>query len=387
MALLTTAITVIAVRRLLHLLALFWPLWLVASAGSASSQIRLGEVNPLTGGVAQFGLSCHNGITLALAEANAKGGALGQPLELIAEDDGSKPGQSATAVRKLIAQDHVIALLGDATSSATLEAGPVAQAAKVPMITPSGTNPRITEIGDQLFRVCFLDEFQGRVIARYARDRLHLQKVAVLTDVKQDYSVDLARFFKEEWIRLGGTVNREQSYGSGDTDFRAQLTSLRAARPDAVYLPGYYAEVALILKQLRQMGMNLPVLGCDGWANQTLLTVAGKAADNSFFTNHFSPDDPSEGVQTFVKAYAQKFGGTPDTFAALGYDAANILVDAIRRAGKPEPGAIRDALAVTKGYPGVTGTIAFDPQRNAAKAALILGIKDGKFEVTDRAAP
>jgi branched-chain amino acid transport system substrate-binding protein len=353
----------------------------------ASSQIHLGEVDPLSGGVSQFGIGCHNGITLALEQGNAGGGVLGQRVELTSEDDQSKPGQSATAVRKLITQDHVLAILGDATSSATLESAPIAQQAKVPMVTPSATNPRITEIGNYIFRVCFLDEFQGRVIARFAHDHLKVQKVATLTDVKQDYSVDLARFFKEEFTKLGGSIVREQSYSTGDTDFRAQLTALRAVKPDAIYVPGYYAEVALILKQSRQFGLNLPVLGCDGWANQTLLSVAGKAAEKTYFSNHFSPEDPSPIVQKFVQAYREKYGQVPDTFGALGYDAATIVLDAIKRAGKVDSETVRNALAATRDYPGVTGTISFDAQRNASKSALVITVKEGKFDIMERVAP
>ena len=352
------------------------------------AQIHLGEVDPLSGGVSQFGIGCHNGITLALEQVNANGGISGQKVDLVSEDDQSKPGQSATAVRKLITQDHVLAILGDATSSATLESAPIAQQARVPMITPSATNPRITEIGDCVFRVCFLDEFQGRVIARFAHNRLNVQRLAILTDVKQDYSVDLARFFKEEFTRLSGTIVREQSYSTGDTDFRAQLTAIRAVKPEALYVPGYYAEVALILKQLRQFGMAFPALGCDGWANQTLLSVAGKAAENTYFTNHFSPEDPAPVVQRFVQAYRQKYGQIPDTFGALGYDAAMILTGAIGRVtGKIDSETVRNALAQTRDYPGVTGSISFDARRNASKPALVITVKDGKFEIVERIAP
>jgi branched-chain amino acid transport system substrate-binding protein len=353
----------------------------------AKAQIKLGEIDPLSGGVSQFGISCHQGFLLAFQELNDAGGVLGQKVELISEDDQSKPGQSATGVRKLIAEDHVVAILGDATSSASLEAAPIVQAAKVPMVTPSATNPRLTQVGDYIFRVCFLDELQARVIARFAHDHLHLNKIADFTDVKQDYSVDLGRFFWDEFTRLGGTIVKEQSYSSGDTDFRAQLTAIRAVKPDAIYIPGYYPEVSLILKQARQIGLTMPGLGCDGWANQTLLNVGGKAVNGCFFTNHFSPDDPSPVVQNFVRAYKTKFGSLPDTFAALGYDAARIVIDAIKRAGKPDPTAIRDALAGTRHFAGVTGKFSIDEHRNASKPVLVIAIKDGKFEIADRVAP
>ncbi len=360
---------------------------LTASIATVQAQIKVGEINPLSGGVSQFGISCHQGFLLAFQEINGAGGVLGQQIQLISEDSQSKPGQSATGVRKLITQDHVVAILGDATSSASLEAAPIAQAAQVPMITPSATNPRITQIGDYIFRVCFLDEVQARVIARFARDRLHLIRVATLTDVKQDYSVDLARFFKEEFTKLGGQIVKEQSYGSGDTDFRAQLSDIKANRPDALYIPGYYPEVSLILKQARQIGLTFPGLGSDGWANETLLSVGGKAVNGCYFTNHFSPDDPSPIVRRFVDGYRKKFGSVPDTFAALGYDAARLLADAIKRAGQPASSAIRDALAATKDFPGVTGKISIDEHRNASKPVLVIAIKDGKLEIADRVAP
>jgi branched-chain amino acid transport system substrate-binding protein len=349
--------------------------------------IKIGEVDPLTGGVSQFGIGCHQGFVLAFEEINAEGGILGQKIELVTEDDQSKPGQSATAVRKLITQDKVVALLGDATSSATLEAAPIAQADKIPMITPTATNPRITEVGDFIFRVCFLDEFQGRVLARFAREKLKAQKIFTLTDVKQDYSIDLLKFFKEEFTKLGGTIVGEQSYSTGDTDFRAQLTPIRVAKPDAVFVPGYYQEVALIVKQARQIGLTMPFIGCDGWANQTLLAIGGKAVDGCFFTNHFSPDDQSPIVKSFVTKYQEKYGVLPDTFSALGYDAARLLADAIKRAGSSDPQAIRDALAKTAGFQGVTGEISLDANRNASKPGLIVTVKQGKFEIAEKIAP
>jgi branched-chain amino acid transport system substrate-binding protein len=365
----------------------FWVLTFFATVTIASAQIKIGEVNPLTGGISQFGISCHQGYLLAIEEVNQAGGVLGQKIELVTEDDRSKPGECATVVRKLIGVDKVVGVLGDATSSATLEGAPIAQSSKVPMITPTATNPKITEVGDYIFRVCFLDEFQGRVLARFAREKLNAKTAAILTDVKQDYSVDLTKFFKEQFTKNGGSITREQSYSTGDTDFRAQLTTLRAPKPDVVYVPGYYQEVALIIKQARQVGLTMPFIGCDGWANQSLLTIGGKALDGCYLTNHFSPDDPAPPVQKFVEKYKSKYGSVPDTFAALGYDAARIVMDAINRAGSAEPSAIRDALAKTSGFEGCTGTIGFDANRNATKAALVLTIKDGKFQVAQKVEP
>jgi branched-chain amino acid transport system substrate-binding protein len=360
---------------------------LTTFSGWAETTIKIGEVDPLTGGVSQFGIGCHQGFVLAFDEINRGGGILGQKLELITEDNQSKPGQSSTAVRKLITQDKVVAILGDATSSATLEAAPIAQDDKIPMITPTATNPRITEVGDFIFRVCFLDEFQGRVLAKFTREKLNAGKVVTLIDVKQDYSVDLAKFFKDEFSKLGGKIVGEQSYATGDTDFRAQLTSIRAAQPDVVCVPGYYQEVALIVKQGRQIGLNMPFVGCDGWADQALVAIGGKAVDGCYFTNHFSPDDPTPIVKEFVARYQEKYGAPPDTFAALGYDAARLLADAIKRAGSLDSKALRDALAETAGFGGVTGQISFDANRNASKPGLIVRVKGGRFEIAEKIAP
>jgi branched-chain amino acid transport system substrate-binding protein len=367
------------------ILALF--AWTLLSGPLSAQTLKIGEVDPLTGGISQFGIGCHQGISLAFEELNAEGGILGKKIELITEDDQSKPGQSATVVRKLITQDKVVAILGDATSSATLESAPIAQSDKVPMITPSATNPRITQVGDFIFRVCFLDEFQGRVIARFARNSLHAQNVAILTDTKQDYSVDLTKFFKDEFEKSGGAIVVEQSYATGDTDFRAQLTAIRAAKPDVIFVPGYYQEVGLIARQGRQIGLKMPFIGCDGWANQALLDVGGKALDGCFFTNHFSPEDQEPTVRKFVDSYRKKYGSIPDTFAALGYDAARLLAQAIRTAGTEEPIAIRDTLAKTADFQGVTGRISFDANRNASKPGLVVTIKGGHFEIAEKIEP
>jgi branched-chain amino acid transport system substrate-binding protein len=371
-----------SMKILLTLLA-----WASITASVWAQGLKIGEVDPLTGGISQFGIGCHQGIALAVEELNAEGGVLGKTIELITEDDQSKPGQSATVVRKLITQDKVVAILGDATSSATLESAPIAQSSKIPMVTPSATNPRITAVGDFIFRVCFLDEFQGRVIARFASKSLKAQKVAILTDTKQDYSVDLAKFFKEEFTSLGGTIAVEQSYATGDADFRAQLTSIRAAKPDSIYVPGYYQEVGLIIRQGRQIGLKMPFIGCDGWANQALLDIGGKAVEGCYFTNHFSPDDQAPNVKKFVEKYREKYGSVPDTFSALGYDAARLLAAAIQQAGKVDSTAIRDAMAKTAGFEGVTGLISFDPNRNASKPGLVVTVKDGRLEVAEKIEP
>jgi branched-chain amino acid transport system substrate-binding protein len=356
-------------------------------AAPADAQIKIGEINPISGAIGQYGTTCHRGIALAVEDVNAQGGVLGQRIELITEDNQSQPGQAATIARKFVTQDKVLAIVGDLTSSATLAAAPIAQQAGVPLVTPTATNPKVTQVGDFIFRICFIDEFQGKVMARFAAEQLKLTKAAVLTDVKQDYSVGLSRFFEGVFTQAGGTVVKTQSYSSGDTDFRAQLTGLRAARPETVFLPGYYPEVGVILRQARQLGLSVPFLGCEAWDNPTLLQVAGKAADGCYFSNHFSADDPAPAVAQFVAHYRQKHGDRPDTFAALGYDAAALLFDAIKRAGKPEPVAVRDALAQTRDYPGATGTITINAQRNASKPAVILKIQDGHFIYFQKVTP
>ena len=358
-----------------------------AADADADEAVKIGEVNPMTGAIGRYGMTCHQGIQLAIDQANSSGGVLGKKIDLLTEDNQSQPGQTSTIVRKFVAQDKVIAIIGDLTSSATLEGGPIAQAAKIPMVTPLATNPKVTEIGDYIFRICFIDEFQGRVMARFALENLKSKKAGILTDTKQDYSVGLSGFFKGAFVNGSGEVVREQSYSSGDTDFRAQLTSIKAAGPDVVFLPGYYPEVGIILKEARQLGITVPFLGCEAWDSPTLMQVAGKAADGCYFSNQFSADDPNPAVREFTKVYRDRFGSLPDNFAALGYDAANVVLDAINRAKSTDSIALRDAIARTKDFPGVSGHITIDAQRNASKPAVILAIKDQQVHYLEKINP
>src|SRR6202166_55329 len=366
---------------------LCFALLLAGIPGEADETIKIGEVNPMTGAIGRYGTTCHQGIQLAIDQANSGGGLLGKKIMLLTEDNQSQAGQTSTIVRKFVTQDKVVAIIGDLTSSATLEGGPIAQAAKIPMVTPLATNPKVTEIGDYIFRVCFIDEFQGRVMARFALDNLKARKAAILTDTKQDYSVGLSGFFKETFVNGAGTVVRGQSYSSGDTDFRAQLTSIKAADPDVVFLPGYYPEVGIILKQARQLGIIVPFIGCEAWDSPTLLQVAGKAADGCYFSNQFSAGDPNPVVQEFARVYRDKLGSLPDNFAALGYDAANVVLDAIKRADSTSPSAVRDAIAQTKDFAGVSGQITIDARRNASKPAVILAIKNQQVQYFEKINP
>ncbi len=349
----------------------------------AQDEIKVGEFASLTGGSASFGQSSHKGTALAFDELNAAGGVLGKKFKLITEDDQSVAGQPATIVRKLISQDKVIAVLGEVASSKSLEAAPICQQNKVPMISPASTNPKVTEVGDYIFRICFIDPFQGTVMSKFALGK-GWKNVAILTDVKQDYSVGLAEFFVKHLTANGGTVVKEQKYSTGDKDFKAQLTSIKAAKPDAIFVPGYYAEVALIGKQARLLGIKAPLLGGDGWVGDSLLKVAGNSLDGSFFSCHFSADDKAEAVQGFVKKYKAKYNETPDDMAALGYDSAVILAKAIEKAGGTDGEKLKVAIGATKEHAGITGKITLDDKRNASKPAVILSIGGGgfKFEQT-----
>lgn len=358
------------------------------TGGSADGDtIRIGEYASLTGQTASFGTASHNGAIMVIDDANAAGGVLGKKIKLITEDDQSKPGEAATAVRKLISRDKVVAVIGEIASSRSLEAGPIAQQNKVPMVSPGSTNPNVTKVGNFIFRVCFIDPFQGTVMAKFALNSLKKTRVAVLTDVRQDYSVGLAQFFKEYFTKNGGTIVGEQSYSSGDQDFKAQLTSIRASNPEAIFVPGYYNEVGLIARQARELGITVPIMGGDGWDSPTLTEIGGPAMEGNFFANHFSTEDKSPVIQEFIKKYRDRFGRDPDGMAALGYDAAKVLLDAMTRAGSTENTKVRDALAATKDFQGVTGKITIDENRNANKSAVVLTIKDKGFHYVETIAP
>ena len=370
------------------ILSIVWLAWIAAgSAIFAQDEIVIGEYASLTGGSASFGQSSHKGTALAIDEINAAGGVLGKKLKLVTEDDQSQAGQPATIARKLIAQDKAVAVLGEVASSKSLEAAPICQQNKIPMISPASTNPKVTEVGDYIFRVCFIDPFQGTVMSKFAQSK-GWKNIAVLTDVKQDYSVGLAEFFIKDFKASGGQIVKEQKYSTGDKDFKPQLTSIKAAKPDAIFVPGYYAEVSLIAKQARLLGIKAPLLGGDGWVGDSLLKVAGNSLDGSFFSCHFSSDDKSPVVQGFVEKFKAKHNGeTPDDMAALGYDSAMILADAIKRAGTTEPEKLRAAIAETKDHQGITGKITLDAQRNANKPAVILTIGNGGFQFVETVAP
>ncbi|HLT31108.1 MAG TPA: ABC transporter substrate-binding protein [Myxococcaceae bacterium] len=343
---------------------------------SLEDGILLGVVGALTGDQASFGVSTRNGILLAVKEENEAGGINGHPIRIRAYDSQGKPPEGANAVTRLINQDGAALILGEVASGISLAMAPVAQAAGVPMISPSSTNPKVTEVGDYIFRVCFIDPFQGDVMARFAHDNLKAKRVAVLRDIKSDYSVGLVGVFKESFTALGGTIVADEAYSQGDTDFRSQLTAIKASNPDAVYVPGYYTEVGILARQAKQLGLRVPLMGGDGWESSKLYELGGSALDGNFFSNHYSPEDPRPIVKDFIAKYAKEFGMEPDSLAVLAYDAAKVAIEAIRRAGTLSGPALRDAIAQTRDFPGVGGTITLDEHRNARKKAVILRIED-----------
>ena len=361
-------------------------LGLASCSKKQESGIPIGQFASLTGAQATFGQSTDHGVQLALEEINAAGGVLGQPLRVITKDNQSKPGETSTAVRELITRDKVVALIGEVASGRSLEAAPIAQRSGIPMISPASTNEKVTETGDHIFRVCFIDPFQGTVCAKFAR-KLGATKAAILVDVSKDYSLGLAKSFKAEFAKEGGVITGEQSYSGGDKDFSSQLTAIKANNPQVIFLPAYYTEAPLIIRQARQLGITVPFIGGDGWDSPELVSVGGASVEGCYFSNHFSNQSTDPQVVAFVDAYRRKYGVDPDAMVALGYDALKLLSDAMKRAGTTDPAKVNAAIAATKDFPGVTGRITLDEHRNPNKPAVMLRVKDGKFSYVETVAP
>jgi branched-chain amino acid transport system substrate-binding protein len=354
---------------------------------TSTDTIKVGEVGSMTGSEATFGTSTHKGLELATEEINAAGGVNGKKIEVISLDDQGKPEEAATAMTKLITQDKVVAVLGEVASSRSLAMAPIAQQNKIPMITPASTNPKVTEMGDYVFRVCFIDPFQGTVMAKFAKDTLKAKKVAILRDVKSDYSMGLSNFFEQAFKAGGGEVAVIQSYSSGDIDFKSQLTAIKAKKPDAIFVPGYYTEVGLIVRQVKELKLNVPLMGGDGWDSPKLYEIGGDALNGHYFSNHYSAEDKNPGVQNFVTKFKAKFNETPDTMAVLGYDALYVLADSMKRAKSLNGSDLRDAIAATKNYQAVTGNITLDEKRNPTKSAVVLKIDGGNFKYVSTVNP
>src|SRR4051794_9635097 len=377
-----------------------------SSSSAGGGEILVGEYGSLTGPQATFGQSTHNGIMMAVDEVNAAGGVNGRKIKVLTEDDQSKQEEAANAVTKLISQQNVVAILGEVASSASIAAAPICQSNKVPMITPSSTNDEVTRKGDYIFRICFTDSYQGEYQAVFADGWCTANNkpktVAMLTDVKSDYSQGLAKVFSAKFAALGGKIVGTQSYANSDSDFRSQLTAIKGTNPSIIFVPGYYTDIGQIAIQARDLGITAPLLGGDGWESPLLIKIGGKALEGSFYTNHYFYADPSPIVSSFVQKYKERFGQTPDALAALGYDAMKTLADSMKRASKLDGPSIRDAIGQTKGLVGVTGTINIDANRNATGKKLVIEeikngqltlkatidpAKGGKVEMNDGSAP
>ncbi|MDF2547855.1 ABC transporter substrate-binding protein [Anaerosolibacter sp.] len=349
-----------------------------APAGGDEGPIKIGGIYPLTGAIATFGQSSKKAIDMAFEEVNANGGLLGRKVELVMEDNKSAQADSATAAQKLIQQDKVVAILGAVASSNSLAAAPIAQEAKVPMVSSSSTNPAVTEVGDYIFRAAFIDPFQGQVMANFATNDLKAVKAAIMTDANSDYSIGLANVFKDVFTKNGGSIVSEVSFVSGDTDFNAILTTVKNAQPDVVFVPSYYDTVGLILNQAKNnVGFpeNVTFLGADGWDSPTLFELAGDAANGHYFSNHYSPDVDSPEAKKFIEAFKAKYNETPDALAALAYDTAYMVFEAIEAAGSADSTAIRDSL-VKIDLKGVTGAIKLNEKRDPVKSAVVIKIED-----------
>jgi branched-chain amino acid transport system substrate-binding protein len=352
---------------------------LLASPSLHAQDMVIGEYGSLTGGTATFGISTDEGLQLAVDQINAKGGVLGRQLKVVVEDDQSRPEEAVTVVQKLINEDKVVAVIGEVASTRSLAAAPVCQRAHIPMLSPSSTNPKVTQVGTYIFRACFIDPFQGAAMANFAMNKLSMKKLAILYDVKNDYSVGLRQFFIDTITKNGGEIVADESYGEGDIDFKAQLTKIRAANPDGIYVPGYYTEVGLICRQARELGITVPLMGGDGWDSDKTFEIGRDAVNGCYFTNHYSPDEDRPQVKAFVDAYRAKYNGKmPDAMAILGYDSMDLMADAIRRAGDTKGKDIRDALASTRDFPAASGDITIDAHRNAQKPIVILKIENDK---------
>jgi branched-chain amino acid transport system substrate-binding protein len=354
-----------------------------APKDTGASAIKIGGDLELSGGVATYGQSVLNAVNLAFDDQNKKGGVLGKQLEFITADNKSEAGESTSAITKLITQDKVVAVLGAVTSSNTKAAVPVSADYKIPLITPTATNAEVTvnkdgSLNKWVFRSCFLDPFQGKVAENFVTNTLKVNKAALFIDQSDDYSKGLAAEFNKDLVSAGGTITDTENYVKGDKDFKSTLTRIKASNPEVVFVPGYYSEVGLIVKQARELGITVPIVGGDGWDSAKLADLAVAAnLDNTYYVDHMWAEDPA--TKPFADAYTAKYKAEPDALAALGYDAAEMLIAAIKTSGSTEPEKLRVALENTKDFQGVTGVITVDPKtHNPVKSAVIIKLVNGK---------
>jgi len=357
--------------------AILVALLVVFSLAASAADLKIGGIGPVTGEAATFGISTKNGMMLAVDEWNAKGGVLGRKIKLVFADDKGDPAEGATVYTKLIQQDKVVAIVGTVMTKVTLAGAPICQSAKIPMISPTSTNEKVTQVGDYIYRACFIDPFQGLVGAKFAYNDLKARSAGVIFDVGNDYTKGLAENFDKAFKALGGTAVAYEAHPTGTTDFKAQLTKIVQAKPDVIYCSDYYNDDALIATQARELGYTGPFVGGDGWDSPDLVKIGGTNVENCFFTNHYASDATTPIVVNFVKTYAARFKGTPDALAALAYDAMYIMLNAIKTAGTDKSEAIKNALAKTD-MEVVSGRVKFDANRNPVKAAVIIEIKNGK---------
>ena len=362
-------------------------LLLAAVSATAQGTIKIGEFASMTGKEATFGQFAHKGTLMAIEEVNAAGGVLGKKVELLLEDNQSKPGESATIVKKFISRDKVVAVLGEIVSSRTLEAAPICQSAKIPLVSPGATAPEVTTKGDYIFRACFIDPFVGTITAKFARETLKIKRAAILSSVSSAQSVGLSKFFHTRFTAEGGTIVAEQKFSEGDKDFRAQLTAIKASGAEGIFIPAYYTEAALVCKQARDLGLTVPLFGTDGWESAEFLSIGGAAVEGCYLVTHYSAENSSPLVASFHARFQKRWNMASNALCALGYDSAMMLIDAIKRAGTTDGPKVRAALAATKDFPGAAGTITLDAQRNPTKSAVVLTVKDGKFQFVTSVAP
>ena len=359
---------------------------LIAGCGKpASNDIKIGMVYELTGNTASYGTSAANGAKLAFKAINAGGGVLGKPIQLVTADNKGEPSESANAMTKVITQDKVVAITGVTVSSCGIAASAVAEANKIPFVVAAAVNPKVTvdertkKVKDYTFRACFIDSFQGVVGVNFAVNSLKAKNVAIMTDNASDYSKGLVGIFREEFVKKGGKIVAEEAYLQKDQDYKPILTKIKAQNPDLIYIPGYYEDVGKVIKQARELGLNMPILGGDAWDSPVLVELAGPGPlNNTFFTNFYSVEDKNPTSNKFVEAYKKEYGASPDSMAAMGYDAANLLVDAIKRAGSVEAVKVRDALAGTKKFNSVSGEMSLNETHDAVRGVVIIEMKNGK---------
>lgn len=359
---------------------------LVSGCGAKGDKdIKIGMVYELTGNTASYGTSAANGAKLAFKEINANGGILGKQIKIITADNKGEPSESANAMSKVISQDKVVAVTGFTVSSCGIAASAVAEANKIPFVAAATVNPKVTvdertgKVKNYTFRACFIDSFQGTVGANFALNGLKAKKTAVMTDSSSDYSKGLAEIFKGTYVKGGGQIVAEEFYLQKDQDYKPILTKIKAQNPELLYIPGYYEDVGKIIKQARELGITIPVLGADAWDSPVLVEMGGaQPLNNTYFTNFYSIEDKNPISNAFVEAYQKEYGHTPDSMAAMGYDAAKLLVDAIKRADSTESSKIQEALAATKKFSSVSGEMSLNEKHDAVRGVVIIELKDGK---------